>query len=77
MENMVLWKGGVYLISPNCKLTWAQYWKLNEGCIVQCELAHVQINKQCMEPKPLLNKILCVPNGSGNKLSRACYYHKG
>jgi hypothetical protein len=27
MGNMVLWKGDVYLIGPNCKLTCVQYWK--------------------------------------------------
>jgi len=31
MGNMVLWKGGVYLIGPNCKLAWVQYWKPSMG----------------------------------------------
>ncbi len=61
---LVLWRGGVYLIGPNFKLTWVQYWKPSMGCIVQCELAH----RCCMEPKPLLNKILCASNGSRNKM---------
>jgi hypothetical protein len=42
MGNILVQRGGgVYLIGPNCKLTWVQYWKPSMGYTVQCELAHV------------------------------------